>query len=44
MGKAGVVRWEGGKFLVLFKEGGHRVRPRFYLFVSDINHGNEGAV
>ena len=42
-GKGGrVVRWEGGRFLVLFKGGEHRVSPRFYLFVSDVNQGNEG--
>ena len=28
-----VVRWEGGRFLVLFKSGEHRGSPRFYLFV-----------
>ena len=27
-----MVKWEGGRFLVL------------YLFVSDVNQGNEGAV
>ena len=44
-GKGGrVVRWEGGRFLVLFNGGEHRVSPRFYLFVSDVNQGNEGAV
>ena len=37
-----VVRWEDGRFLVLFKGGEHRVSPRFYLFVSDVNQGNEG--
>ena len=35
------VRWEGGRFLVLFKGGEHRVSPRFDLFVSDVNQGNE---
>ena len=39
-----VVRWEGGRFLVLFSDGEHRVSPRFYLFVSDVNQGNEGVV
>ena len=44
-GKGGrVVRWEGGMFLVLFKGGERRVSPRFHLFVSDVNQGNEGAV
>ena len=35
-----VVTWQGGKggrFLVLFKSGGHRVSPRFHLFVSDVD-------
>ena len=39
-----VVRWEGERFLVLFKGGEHWVSQRFYLFVSDVNQGNEGAV
>ena len=39
-----VVRWEGGSFLVLFECGEHRVSPRFCLFGSDVNQGNEGAV
>ena len=44
-GKSGtVVRCEGGRFLVLFKGGEHSVSPRFYLFVSDVNQGNKGAV
>ena len=44
-GKGGsVVRWEGGRFLVLFKGGEHRLSPRFYLFISDVNQGNEGGV
>ena len=31
-------------FLVLFKDvGGLRVSPRFHLFISDINQGNEEA-
>ena len=37
-----VVRWEDGRFLVLFKGGEDSVSPRFYLFVSDVNQGNEG--
>ena len=36
----GVVRWEDGRLLVLFKGGEHRVNPRFYLFVSDVNQDN----
>ena len=47
-----VVRWErresgeyeGGRFLALFKGGEDRMSPRFYLFVSDINQDNKGAV
>ena len=39
-----VVRWEDGRFLVLFKGGEHRVSPRFYVFVSDVNQGNKEAV
>ena len=49
-----VVRWQGGKggrmvkqksgrYLVLFKVGGRKMSPRFHLFVSDINQGNEGV-
>ena len=37
------MRREGGRFLILFKVGGRRVSPRFYLFVSDVNQRNEGA-
>ena len=37
-----VVRWKGGGFLVLFKGGEHRVSLRSYVFVSDVNQGNEG--
>ena len=45
VGKVGrMVRREGGSFLVLFKGGEYRVSPRFYLFVSDVNQGNKGAV
>ena len=29
------VRWQGGRFFVLFTVGGCRVRPRFHLFISD---------
>ena len=39
-----VVRWEGGGLLVLFKGGEHKGSPRFYLFVSGVNQGNEGVV
>ena len=37
------VRWQGGRFLVLFKGRGHKMGPRFRLFVSDLNHQKEGA-
>ena len=30
--------------LVLFKEGGSSVSPKFHLFVPDVNQGNEEAV
>ena len=47
-------RWQGGKggrmvrqkfvrHLVLFKDGGHKMNPRFYLFVSDVNQGKKGV-
>ena len=32
-----VVRWQSGRFLVLFEDGRRRVSPRFDLFVSDLN-------
>ena len=31
-------------FLVLFKDGGRSMTPRFHLFVSDVNQGNEEAL
>ena len=35
-GKNGrLVMQQGGRFPVLLRDGGHRVRPRFRLFVSD---------
>ena len=30
-------------FVVLFKDGGRRVSPRFHFFVFGVNQGNEGA-
>ena len=36
-----VVKWQGGRFLVVFKGGGHRVTPRFHLFVSDVDQKND---
>ena len=49
---ARVVRWQGGRmvkcqggrFLVLFKIGRHRVSPRFHLFVSDIDQQQNKVV
>ena len=38
-----VVRWDGGRFLVLFKGGGCRVSPRFHLFLFDVSQGKEWA-
>ena len=39
-----MVRWEGERYLVLFKGWGHRMSPRFHLFVSDVNQtkGRDG--
>ena len=28
-------------YLVLFKNAGRKVCPRFHIFVSDVNHGNK---
>ena len=37
-GKGGrMEKWQGERFLVLFKIGGYRVSPRFHLFVSDVD-------
>ena len=36
-----MVRWQGGRFLVLFKFGEHSLSPIFYLFVSNVNQGNK---
>ena len=37
-GKGGrVLRWQCGRFLVLFKGGRCRVSQRFHLFISDVN-------
>ena len=43
-----MVRWENGgaksgRYLVLFKDGGHKMSSRFHLFVSDVNQGIEGV-
>ena len=38
-----MVRWEGRRFLILFKGGGRRVNQRFHLFVFDVNQGNKEA-
>ena len=45
-----MIRWErwengeaeGGRYLVLFKGRGHKMSPRFHVFVSDVNQGNDG--
>ena len=37
------MRQKGGRYLVLFKSGGHKMSPKFHLFVSDVNQGNEGV-
>ena len=39
-----MVRWVSGRFLFLFNGGDHRMSPRFYLFVSDVNQGSKEAV
>ena len=36
-----MVRQEGGKCLDLFKDGRHKMGPKFHIFVSDVNQGNE---
>ena len=38
-----MVRQKGGRYLVLFKDVGHKMSPRFHHFVSDVNQGNEGV-
>ena len=38
-----MVRQKGGRYLVLFKGVRHKMSPRFHLFVSHINQGNEGV-
>ena len=43
-GKGGrVLRWQCGRFLVLFKGGRCRVSQRFHLFISDVNQWYRGA-
>ena len=37
------MRQKGGRCLVLFKGGAHKMNPRFHLFVSDVNQGKEGV-
>ena len=38
------VKYQGGRFLVLFKDGGHKVSPILHLFVSDVDQQrNKGA-
>ena len=38
----GKMRQKGGRYLVLFKDGGHKMSPRFHLFLSDVNQGYKG--
>ena len=43
-GKGGrVVRQKGRRYLILFKDGEHKMSPRFLLFVSNVNQRNEGV-
>ena len=37
------VRQKGGRYLVLLKDGGHKMSPRFHLFVSAVNQKNKGV-
>ena len=38
-----MVRQKGGRYLNLFKVSHlHKMSPRFHLFFSDVNQGNEG--
>ena len=39
-----VVKWESGRFLGLSKGRKHRVSPRFYLLISDVNHDKNEEV
>ena len=39
----GIVEITSIVFLVLLNDGGCRMSPRFHLFVSDVNQGNEEA-
>ena len=39
-----MVRQKGERYLVLFKGRGHKMSPRFHVFVSDFNQGNKGVV
>ena len=32
---------QGGRFIVLFKSGKHRLSPRFHLFFMLISHGTK---
>ena len=38
-----MVRQKSGSYLVLFKDRGHKISPRFHLFVSDVNQRNKGV-
>ena len=30
------MKWQGGRFVVLFKSGGHKVSLKFHLSISDV--------
>ena len=36
------VRQAGGEYLFSFKGEGHKMSPRFHLFVYDVNQGIDG--
>ena len=38
-----MMRQKAGRYLVLLKDGGHKMSPKFHLYVSDVNQGNEGV-
>ena len=37
-----MVRQKCGRYLVLFKDGGHKMSLRFHLFISDVIKGSKG--
>ena len=38
-----MLRQKSWSYLVLFKDGGHKMSPGFYLFASDLDQGNGGG-